>query len=146
MLMIESRQIAWWYWLATVCLLSAGLAGVPFAFACAIALTAWQAIHFALRCGSATAFPVQVRFFYMLLLIVSLPAPMRPLYWLPTIGTWAQVLFGYCLMARSVSLLPWNRLAPLSWPLVRRTFFSRPVRGSVLQGLSGVPRAAAPAK
>lgn len=146
MFMIEWRQVAWWYWLATVCLLSAVVAGVPQGFAAAIALTAWQAVHFAMRCASARAFPVQVRFFYLLLLIAALPAPMQALYWLPTIGTWAQVLFGYCLMARCVSLLPWNRKAPMTWQLLRRTLLSRPVRGSVLQGLSPMPNAAAPAR
>jgi hypothetical protein len=35
-------------------------------------------------------------------------------YWLPCIGTWAQIIFGYCGVARMVSLLPWNRSEPLT--------------------------------
>jgi hypothetical protein len=36
------------------------------------------------------------------------------------------VIFGYCLMARMLSLLPWNRTEPITADLVRRTFLSRP--------------------
>ena len=39
----------------------------------------------------------------------------------------ALLVFGYCLMARTVSLLPWNRAEPLTLDLLRRTFFSAPV-------------------
>lgn len=49
-----------------------------------------------------------------------------------------QLLFGYCTMARLVSLFPWNRSEPFSLNLVRRTFFSAPVRGNILQGLPPV--------
>jgi hypothetical protein len=64
-----------------------------------------------------------------------LPEPLRLIFWIPTIGTWAQVLFGYCTMARCVSLLPWNRNEPFTPGLFGRTFFSAPVRGNILQGL-----------
>jgi hypothetical protein len=135
MFMINTRAASWWYWLATACLLTAGLAGYPAGFFGAIALTVFQLAHFAIREGSVVAFPVQVRFFYLLLLLVALPEPLRAIYWLPTVGTWAQVLFGYCAMARCVSLLPWNRSEAFSLALLARTFLSRPVRGNILQGL-----------
>jgi hypothetical protein len=77
---------------------------------------------------------VQVRIGYLLLLLLAWPAPMQWLFWVPTVGTWAQVIFGYCTMARLVSTLPWNRREPLSWPLLTRTFLSPPVRGNILQG------------
>jgi hypothetical protein len=50
------------------------------------------------------------------------------------------VTFGYCTLARCLSLLPWNRSEPLSFALLRRTFLSRPVKGSVLQGLPALHR------
>ena len=50
-------------------------------------------------------------------------------------GTPAQVLFGYCTLARCLSLLPWSRREPLSGDLLRRAFLSPPVKGSVMQGL-----------
>lgn len=135
MFMIDYKELSWWYWLVTACLLSAGVAGYESAFVLAVGLTIVQLVHFALREGSLAAFPVQVRFWYLMLLLVALPGPMQGLYWIPTVGTWAQLIFGYCTMARCVSLLPWNRSEPFSPALVARTFFSRPVRGNILQGL-----------
>jgi hypothetical protein len=79
---------------------------------------------------------VQVRFWYLILLIISLPEAMQWLFWVPSIGTWAQIIFGYCTMARLVSLWPWNRSEKLSLKSLTKTFFSRPVKGSVQQGFS----------
>lgn len=135
MLMIDYRELSWWYWLLTACLLTVGVAGYPVGFPLAIALTVVQLVHFALREGNVAAFPVQVRFWYLVLLLVALPEPMQFIYWVPTLGTWAQVIFGYCTMARCVSLMPWNRKERLSLDLVARTFLSRPVRGNILHGL-----------
>lgn len=135
MLMIDYRELSWWYWLVTACLLTGGVAGYEQGFDLAIGLTLIQLAHFGRRDGSLTAFPMQVRFWYLVLLLVALPEPMQLLYWVPTIGTWAQVVFGYCAMARCVSLLPWNRREPWSARLLWKTFVSRPVRGNILQGL-----------
>jgi hypothetical protein len=57
------------------------------------------------------------------------------LYWVPTLGTFALVLFGYCLMARILSLLPGNRAELMSLDLIRRTFLTLPVPGDVHHGL-----------
>ena len=135
MFMIDYRELSWWYWLATACFLTAGVAGYPAGFLLAIALTGVQLVHFTMREGSVAAFPVQVRFCYLMLLLVALPEPLRLIYWVPTVGTWAQLIFGYCTMARCVSLLPWNRAERFSADLLARTFLSRPVRGNILQGL-----------
>lgn len=135
MFMIDYRELSWWYWLVTAGFLTAGVLGWTTGFLVAIGITLLQLIHFVIREGGVAAFPVQVRFFYLLLLLVALPEPMQLIYWIPTIGTWAQLIFGYCTMARLVSLLPWNRDQAFSLELVRRTFFSRPVRGNILQGL-----------
>lgn len=141
MFMIDYRELSWQYWFVTACLLTAGIAGYPTAFLLAIGLTVVQLIHFTIREGSVTAFPVQVRFWYLMLLLVAFPEPMRVIYWIPTVGTWAQVIFGYCTMARCVSLLPRNRKEPFSFDLLGRTFFSRPVPGNILQGLPPAKRA-----
>lgn len=138
MFMIEYKSISWWYWLVTVGFLSAGVAGWTPGFYVAIGITLFQLIHFLIREGRVAAFPVQVRACYLLLLLIALPAPLQLIYWIPTIGTWAQVIFGYCTMARLVSLLPWNRREPFSSALLRRTFLSPPVRGNILQGLPPV--------
>ncbi|NEZ02566.1 hypothetical protein G4Y73_00210 [Wenzhouxiangella sp. XN201] len=130
MLMIDYNKLSWWYWLVTACLLTLGVGGYPLAFPLAIALTLIQLVHYLAREKNFSAFPIQVRAWYLGLLLVALPAPLQPVYWIPTIGTWALVLFGYCGMARIISLLPWNRRQPLSMSLVKKTFLSRPVRGS----------------
>jgi hypothetical protein len=135
MFMIDYKRLSWWYWLVTACLLAAGVAGYPSGFAAAIGVTVFQLVHFTVREGSIAAFPVQVRFWYLMLLLVAFLEPLRIIYWIPTIGTWAQLIFGYCAMARCVSLLPWNRHESLSVDLVARTFLSRPVRGNIMQGL-----------
>jgi hypothetical protein len=136
MFKFEFKDMGWWYWLVTAVLLTYGLAVNPSGFALAIGLTVFQLIHFVIRNQGVTAFPVQVRFWYLMLLVVAFPAPLQWLYWIPTIGTWAQVIFGYCAMARTVSLLPWNRSEPLTLSFLTRTFFSRPVRGNIQQGFA----------
>jgi hypothetical protein len=134
MFMIEYRALSWWYWLAIVACLTAGVSGWPTGFLFAIGLAALQLVHFIVRERSIAAFPIQVRlgFLLALLLFISLPETLHWLFWLPTIGTWTTVLFGYCPMARIVSLLPWNRREAFSLGLFKRTFISAPVRGSIL--------------
>lgn len=138
MLMINYKDLSWWYWLFTACFLTAGVAGYQIGLFLAIGLTVVQLIHFAIREQSVSAFPVQVRFWYLMLLLVALPEPLRVVYWLPMVGTWAQLIFGYCAMARCVSLLPWNRRERFSVALLIKTFISRPVRGNIMQGLPPV--------
>ena len=136
MFMIEYKSIGWWYWLVTAGLLTYGVTVNQIGFLIAIGLTVFQLIHFVIRERGIKAFPVQVRFWYLMLLLVALPEPLQLIYWIPTIGTWAQVIFGYCAMARLVSLLPWNRSEPFSFALIIKTFFSRPVRGNIKQGFA----------
>ena len=134
MLMIEYRDVGWWYWLVTAGLLTFGVSGNQIGFALAIGLTIIQLIHFVFRERNITAFPIQVRFWYLMLLLMAWLEPLQWIYWVPAIGTWAQIVFGYCTMARCVSLLPWNRSEQLSLDLLTKTFLSRPVRGSIKQG------------
>lgn len=138
--MLQYREVSWWYWVVTTALLLYGLAGNPTGFWLAISLSAIQIVHFNLREGSFSAFPVQVRLAYTAMLILFLWPPLNILFWIPAVGTLAQVLFGYCTLARCLSLMPWNRSEPMSLALVRRTFFSRPVKGSVMQGLPALRR------
>ena len=130
--MIEYRSIKWWYWLASVCFLTAGVCGWQSGYIFAIGITAIQFVHFTIVQRSAWSFPNQVRLGYLLLLVIAQPENLRWIYWIPTIGTWAMVLTGYCAMARTVSLMPWNRKQPLSIAVLKQTFLSAPVRGSFL--------------
>jgi len=134
MFMIDYKQIDWWYWFVTACLLTIGLAGYAFSFYLVVALSFIQIIHFSLREKSTTAFIVQVRIGFFLLVLAVLPEQLHVVYWLPALGTWARSIFGYCLMARTLSLLPWNRATAFSLELLAKTFLTKPVRGNILQG------------
>jgi hypothetical protein len=134
----ESRHLffllsdwTWWAWTATAALLVLGLWGVSGSFEAAILLSAGQTAVILMRDRKVSSFPVQLRVAYTLLLLVCYPPWMRWLYWLPTVGTFALVIFGYCLMARFLSLLPWNRHEPISRDLIRRTFLSVPTLPSL---------------
>jgi hypothetical protein len=135
-LYLMSDEPTWWVWLTTALLLFAGFFGMPAAFVAAIALSALQtAIVLGLR-RSFTPYPVQIRLAYTLLMIVSFVPSLRWFYWLLALGALALVIFGYCIMARFLSLMPWNRSAPFTMRLLARTFFTAPVMGRPDHGLA----------
>lgn len=126
LLFLMPRDWTWWAWGITATLLIIGQFGNPGAFVAAMVLTGVHLLIMLLREKSFTAFPVQLRLAYALMLgVCSLPG-MQWLFWLPAIGTFALLIFGYCLMARMLSLLPWNRSEALSIELLLRVFTSRP--------------------
>jgi hypothetical protein len=138
--MTTIRDLGWWYWFITAALLGSGLFGWPAGLPLAMALCAIQIAHVARLTHDVTAFPVQVRVAYLALLIAGSWEPFQWIHWIQLLGTSARVLAGYCLLARTLSLAPWNRWQPLSPALVRRTFLSRqparPPCGEVFRGLS----------
>ncbi|WP_170157356.1 hypothetical protein [Roseimicrobium gellanilyticum] len=135
------KEPIWWAWLATVILIGIGLAGYEAGFHAAISLSALQIGWLATVERSLWTLPVQIRIAYTLFLVGYEVSAMRGFYWFTALGTVAFLLFGYCLLARMLSLLPWNRLEPLTIPLVRRTFLSPPAAGNVHQGM---PRISSP--
>lgn len=135
------RDLSWWYWLATVALLAVGLEGWPVGLDAAAALCCVQIAHFASRTMSLSGFPVQLRIAYLGLLILAQWPPFHVVYWIQLIGTSTMVLFGYCLLGRTLSLLPWNRTQSLSWPVLRHTFFAPAAKGSVVPPPIGAPTA-----
>jgi len=132
-----TNNIVWWYWFATTILLFGVVSGHNGSLQTVIALNGIQIIHFIIREKSATAFPVQVRIAYFGLLFLAQAPFMYWIFWWQLIGTSAMVLFEYCFLARCMSLMPWNKREAYTWKLIKRTFFSAPVKGNVLQGLPG---------
>lgn len=118
------RDPAWWYWLLTAGFLAEGVGGGSWGIPLAVFLCVIQVVHFRWRTGSFIAFPVQVRLAYLSLLAGGLWSPLQWIHAVQLAGTSARVLIGYCLLARTLSLAPWNRVEPLSASLVRRTFLS----------------------
>lgn len=134
--MFAQRSIGWWYWLATAILMTAYLVGVPGAFEGALVLFIVQVAHFRLRDGSFITFPVQIRIGYLAIFVVGMAPNMVFLHWLQTIGVWAEVMAGYCLLARMLALLPWNRVVPLTPGLIRFALFSPPASGCILDTIN----------
>lgn len=129
------KEAGWWYWLATVPLLVLGVMGYVEAIYGAIALTAVQFVQYMLSTRDFMAFPVQVRTGYILLLLIGLLPYMSFIHWIQLFGTSAMVLFGYCPLARILSLMSWNRDYELSWRMLWVTFFSAPVDGCIKDSL-----------
>jgi len=134
--MLAGKSINWWYWLATAAVMTGYLAGMPGARETAAALLVVQIAHFLWRARSLVAFPVQVRLAYLAIFVAGLTPDLAVLHWIQTIGVWAEVLAGYCLLARLLALLPWNRRAPLTLGTVRFVLFSPPGRGSILRAMA----------
>jgi hypothetical protein len=65
------------------------------------------------------------------LLVIGLWPPLGLIHWIQLVGTTAMVWFGYCFLARCLSLLLFNRTEPLTGALVARTFFMPPVVGAI---------------
>lgn len=127
------KEMDWWYWLVTDCLLIAGLAGWHWGVLLVIGLTMIQTVHYFVRERRIAAFPVQVRLGYLLLLVLGMYPPLGFIHWIQLAGTTAVVTVGYCPLARIMVLMPWNRSRPLTPALVWNTIISPPVTGSILE-------------
>ena len=131
--MISHNTIRWSYWAIIFALLMAGLAGRFEAFYLAAAVSAVQLVHYALRERSLTAFSVQVRLVYTAILLIDiLWAPLRLHLWWMAFFTLMVVLFDWCLLSRIMVLMPWIRKEPMSRRLLRATFLTGPVKGSIV--------------
>ena len=135
-LFLMPRSWSWWVWAITALCLAAGLKGYPSGFRAAILISVIQTVVvFYLQETWTFTFPVQIRFAYTGLLILFQVPSLEWLYWVPTVGTFALVFFGYCPMARILSLFPGIRTEPMSLDLLRRTFLTPPAPGNIHHGL-----------
>jgi hypothetical protein len=123
-MMATIQDLGWWYWFLTVGLLGTALLGWRSGIYMTILLCAVQIGHVIWLTRDVAAFPVQVRVAYLVMLIAGLWEPLQWIHWMQWAGTTARVLVGYCLLARTLSLAPWNRQQPVSFGLIRRTFLS----------------------
>lgn len=134
-MMLEYKSISWWYWLVSAVLLFLWLFGWTEGFPLVLSLTLIQTFHFLIEEKKLTAFPIQIRIAYLIILLAGWMESLRFLHWIQAIGTSVIVVTGYCFLARALALMPWNRKQPLSLDLIRNTIFSPPVRGNIMQGL-----------
>jgi hypothetical protein len=119
------------YWQVTALLLAAHFAGWAAGLPLAIGLTAWQALHFATRRRTLRALDVQVRIGYAALLLLGSVGPLWPVHVVQFVGVNALLVGDYCLLARLLVLLPWNRGVPLSAQLVRQALLSPPTPAAI---------------
>lgn len=124
-------NLIWVYWAITDILLIIGITIEPQALYWVIFFNIIQVIHFYWLTPQIKNFAVQVRIAYLFLLIIALYPPLFFVFYLQIIGTTAMVLGNYCFLARFMSLMPWNSTKPFNLTLVKDTFFSKPVNGSV---------------
>lgn len=133
------KDIAWWYWLLTDLLLSVGLAGYRWGYTAVIALCLVQVVHFWARERSVDAFPVQLRVWYLAILIAGQHPALGVLNGLQLAGTTVSLVWDYCLLSRLVALLPGNRQVTLSRSLIARVLLAPPVAGSILEYVRAEP-------
>ena len=120
------REPTWWAWLVTGGLLLGGVLGSRGAFGASILFALAQFAYFAAKDDSGLPHAAQVRLSFALILAVADAAGLLWFCWVVVAGTAVRVAFGYCLLGRMLSLLPWNRREAMSLDLVRRTFLTPP--------------------
>ena len=126
-LFLRPYELGWWMWLIIASGLAVGIAGYPLGFLVATGISLAKAVFIVFKYRSLTPSAAQVRVAYLLLLMICFIPGLRWLYWVPLIGTLALVICGYCLMARFLSLLPWNRAEASNAKSLWHTFIDPPV-------------------
>jgi len=132
---VMPKEPSGWAWLIIAVLLAFGLFGFEYALYAAVAFSTLQSGWFLWKYADFKPYSVQVRLAYTVYLFVALLPGLHWMVWLPTVATFVRVLSGYCLMARMLSLMPWNRSAQLTPELVWDTFFTPPTVGRPDYGL-----------
>lgn len=123
------RDATSWAWIAIVLLLGLGLLGVAVGFHAAMALTIVRALLAWRATGAWRAIAVQIRLGYFAVLALCFALSRLWLFALPLAGTMVLLATGYCVLGRTLSLMPWLRREPMSLDLLRRTFLTAPVGG-----------------
>jgi hypothetical protein len=135
---VKGRSAGWWWWLLTAVALGGGLAGWGAGLPAAMALTAARGLQLARAAVRLPALPVQVRATYLAILALGCWSPLAFLGGLQLVATSALLIFDYCVLARLLALLPWNRRGPLTRERLRATILQPPVRGSIVAALDGL--------
>jgi hypothetical protein len=123
------------YWQATAALLAAHFGGWQAGLPLAIALNLAQALHFSAVRRSGRALDVQVRWLYLALLLLGTVPPLAWLHALQAAGLFALLVADYCLAARLLVLMPWNRRVPFSAGLLLQVLRMPPRPGSIAERL-----------
>lgn len=128
MFKIDYKDRYWNYQLFCAVYLSLGLTDWKVGFLIAITMSVIQLINPFIDHRRLEDFPLHVRIAYTLMLLVALPESMNWLYWLLMAVSWTYVLFGYCLLSRVLSLMPFISKRPFTFNHLRETFLAQPVK------------------
>jgi hypothetical protein len=124
------------YWQLTALLLAVHFVHGGPALALAIALNVLQVVHVTLRRRGVRALDAQVRVAYLALLVLGTAPGLWPIHVVQFVGVNALLVADYCLLARLLTLLPWNRPRPLSIALVRDVLLTPPAPGPIAARLA----------
>lgn len=138
MLMLDYKDYGWWYWLASTTCLWFAVTSYPPAYNWALMIAAVQLLHYIIAQKGVTNFPVQIRVGYLSVLLLAMPEGYQWILWVPAVGTFLRVSTGYCIMARMLMLMPFNRQVQLTLRFIKTAFFTPPMRGNILHGLPAV--------
>jgi hypothetical protein len=126
-------DLDWWYWRGVTALLAAGLLYWEPAYALLHLMCATRTVQLAITERSLNAFAVQVNVAFLALVVTTnLFAPIV-LFAAALLCAGTRAVTGYCAISRLLALLPGNRREPLSFAMVKRTFCTRPMSGSILR-------------
>ena len=131
-----SKYGNWVYWFLTDISLGLGLMLWPEMMYVSIGIVVIHSLHYYWHLPHIFSFPMQVRVVYLCLLVLGRLPYCSWINWLQLVGTTALITVDYCPLARTLSLMPWNRSKALSWNFVRKAIFSMPVSGSIIQHVS----------
>jgi hypothetical protein len=124
------RLLIWSLWLVTWIGLLAGIVDRRVWVGVVAFTVAHVLLVLVLNGFRVAAFPVQARLVFLAMVSVGTFVPgMSFLLYVPMLGLVGNLFFGYCLLARLVYLLPWNRTEPFSLELVARVLTTPPVVG-----------------
>lgn len=131
-----NKYIIWSTWFVTDICLATGLMLWPEMLYVGMLVVALHSIHFYIVSPHIFSFPMQVRLIYLGFLILGQLPYCRWINWVQLAGTTALITVDYCPLARTLSLMTWNRTRELTWQFVRAAVFSRPVNGSIIEVVS----------
>jgi hypothetical protein len=109
-LIINAREIRWWFWLVTLVFIIAALFGWTPAYGIVIAISAVQVIFFLVQEKKLSSYPVQIRIVYFIWALFGLWPGVRLIFYiLLLLGTIMVTFFGRCMIALGLKTMPWNK-------------------------------------
>jgi hypothetical protein len=109
-LKIAPKDFRWWFWLATLLVVAAALAGWKAGYFLAISLSLVHALFFIEETKGVTDFETQIRVGFFAVTLLGLVPFVRVAVFLALLAeTFMITFFDRCFIARALRRMPWNR-------------------------------------